>query len=99
VAANLLAADAALPASAVMNVATGEPHTLNGLVETLNGLLGTDLDPVYADERAGDVSASHADISTARRLIGYEPHVDFEAGLRRTIDYLADALALDGART
>jgi nucleoside-diphosphate-sugar epimerase len=99
VAANLLAADAALPGSAVMNIATGEPHTLNGLVETLNGLLGTDFEPVYADERPGDVSASHADISTARRLIGYEPHVDFEAGLRRTIDYLADSLALDSART
>jgi nucleoside-diphosphate-sugar epimerase len=49
-------------------------------------LLGRpDLEPVYKDERAGDVKHSLADLSQARRLLGFEPIVDFDAGLQPTV--------------
>ena len=43
--------------------------------------------PQFAPPRAGDVRESQADITLARKLLGYEPQVDFEEGLRRSIDY------------
>jgi UDP-N-acetylglucosamine/UDP-N-acetyl-alpha-D-glucosaminouronate 4-epimerase len=94
--ANLAAADAPQAAGRVMNVAVGSSHTLNELVSILNELMGTEVEPEYAEHRAGDVAESLADISLARELIGYEPRVDFETGLRRTIDWIAERGAGDG---
>jgi UDP-glucose 4-epimerase len=74
----------------VINVAMNGTHTVGGLVVTLNGLLSTDLEPIYEPRRPGDVPESLADISLARRTLGYEPSVDFESGLRRAIDYIVD---------
>jgi len=86
---NLLAIDAPNAAGRAINVAMQSSHTLNELVATLNQLLGTDLEPRYLPPRAGDVARSMADISLARRLLGYEPQVDFITGLQRTIDWLS----------
>jgi len=61
--------------------------SIDELVETLNALLGTDLDPIYDDPRPGDVRHSHADVSKACDLLGYEPGVSFEAGLQRTVEF------------
>jgi UDP-glucose 4-epimerase len=91
--ANLAAADEEAAAGRVMNIAIGSSHTLNELVTTLRRLTGADVEPVYADPRAGDVPESLADISRARELIGYDPRVEFEDGLRRTIDWIADGRA------
>jgi UDP-glucose 4-epimerase len=99
VSANMLAADAPLAESVAMNVATGTPFTLNELVASLNELLGTDIAPIYGDPRPGDVVASHADIGRARELIGYEPRIDFETGLQRTIDFLSESLAAAQVRS
>jgi len=82
--ANILAAEGDVTGEA-FNVGTGGRVTVNGLVETLNGLLGTDLDPIHDDPRPGDVRHSHADISKAEDLLGYEPAVGFEEGLERTV--------------
>jgi nucleoside-diphosphate-sugar epimerase len=71
----------------VINVATGGRISLNGLYRTLQGLVGTDLEPGYAEPRAGDVRDSQADITRARTLLGYEPIVDLEEGLRRTLEW------------
>lgn len=71
----------------VLNVACGDRATVNELVELLNGYLGTDLDPRYTEPRPGDVRHSQADISRAVEAIGYEPTVDFAAGLRMTVDW------------
>ncbi len=68
------------------NVATGESQSLNELVGMLNTLMGTDVTPDYGDPRAGDVKHSLADISHARDVLGYEPIVGFEEGLRATIE-------------
>ncbi len=82
--ANVLAAEGDVTGEA-FNVGTGGRVTVNGLVETLNGLLETDLDPIHNDPRPGDVRHSHADISKAEELLGYEPSVGFEEGLKRTV--------------
>jgi UDP-glucose 4-epimerase len=88
--ANLAAAHEDAAAGRVMNIAIGSSHTLNELVATLRRLIGAELEAEYADPRPGDVVESLADISRARELIGYDPRVDFEDGLRRTIDWIAD---------
>jgi nucleoside-diphosphate-sugar epimerase len=84
--ANVLAAEGDVTGEA-FNVGTGGRVTVNGLVEALNDELGTDLEPIHDDPRPGDVRHSHADIGKAEALLGYEPEVDFEEGLARTVEY------------
>ena len=84
--ANVLAAEGDVTGEA-FNVGTGGRVTVNELVATLNDHLGTDLDPIHDDPRPGDVRHSHADISKAAELLGYDPEVGFEEGLERTIGY------------
>jgi nucleoside-diphosphate-sugar epimerase len=71
----------------VINVATGGRVSLNQLFQAVRELVGSTLDPVYAPARAGDVKDSQADIGKARRLLGYEPLVPFETGLRKTVEW------------
>ncbi|HKT80786.1 MAG TPA: SDR family oxidoreductase [Vicinamibacterales bacterium] len=71
----------------VINVATGGRISLNELWATMNRLAGTSLSARHVDPRAGDVRDSQADISKAKSLLGYEPTVFLEEGLRRTIDW------------
>ncbi|MBN2476208.1 MAG: SDR family oxidoreductase [Pirellulales bacterium] len=85
--ANLLAADANGVAGRMFNAANGKTTDLLKLIELLNELLGTDIRPTHTEPRVGDVRESLADITQARKLLGYEPLVDFEEGLRRSIDY------------
>lgn len=73
----------------VFNAACGGRATVNELVAELNALLETDIDPIYDDPRPGDVRHSHADISKAEELLGYEPAVGFEEGLERTVEWFA----------
>jgi UDP-glucose 4-epimerase len=87
VAANLQAARAPEAAGSFMNLGCGDRHTLNRLLELLQRILQVEADPQYCDERPGDVKHSQADIAKARRLIGYDPQVSFEEGLRRTVEH------------
>jgi UDP-glucose 4-epimerase len=75
----------------VINVATGGRVSLNQLFNTLRAIIGSDITPVYAEPRAGDVRDSQADITRARALLGYEPLVGFDEGLRRTVAWYRDA--------
>ncbi|MBB76269.1 MAG: LPS biosynthesis protein WbpP [Planctomycetaceae bacterium] len=84
---NLLAADAAGAAGKSFNLAEGGRITLLGLIAALNRHLGTDVQPVHADPRTGDIRDSSADITLARQVLHYEPQVSFDEGLRRSIDY------------
>jgi UDP-glucose 4-epimerase len=97
--ANLAAAVEPAAAGRVMNIAVGSSHTLNQLVGTLRRLLDSDLEPEYGPPRPGDVSESLADVSLARELIGYEPRVDFEEGLQRTIAWIVEQRAAHEARS
>jgi len=85
--ANLLAADAPGVAGRTINAADGRSVNLLKLLEVLNRQLGTNVQPKFAPPRVGDVRESQADITLARKLLEYEPQVDFEEGLRRSIDY------------
>jgi len=85
--ANLLAADAPNVAGRTINAADGRSIDLLKLLDVLNRQLGMNVKPRFDPPRVGDVRESQADITLARRLLGYEPQVDFEEGLRRSIDY------------
>ena len=85
--ANLLAAEAEGVAGRTFNVADGRSINLLRLIEAINRLLGTEVQPRHDAARPGDVRESEADIARARELLGYEPAIDFDEGLRRSIDY------------
>ena len=81
----LRAAEAPGARGEVINVATGGCISLLELFETMKTLTGADVAPVFAEARAGDVRDSQADITKARRILGYEPRVSFPEGLAKTI--------------
>jgi UDP-glucose 4-epimerase len=87
--ANLLAckADPSKAAGEVFNVATGRRVTLNETFKALEPLTSYRGQPKYAPERGGDIKHSLADISKAETGLGYKPIVDFEEGLRRTVEW------------
>jgi nucleoside-diphosphate-sugar epimerase len=86
VAANLLAAGADGVNGEILNVASGRSETVNDLAEVLGRILERPVEKEFLPERTGDVRHSWADVSAARRLLGYEPEVGFEEGLRLTAD-------------
>ena len=75
----------------VINVATGGRISLNQLFKTMREVVGGTVEPTYADPRSGDVRDSQADIAKAQRLLGYQPIVSFEDGLKRTIEWYRTA--------
>jgi UDP-N-acetylglucosamine/UDP-N-acetyl-alpha-D-glucosaminouronate 4-epimerase len=87
--ANLLAckAPAAQVAGKVFNVATGRRITLNETFKILQGLTSYSGSSAYEVERGGDIKHSLADISAAEKHLGYKPTVNFEDGLRRTVEW------------
>ncbi|MDQ5893193.1 MAG: UDP-N-acetylglucosamine/UDP-N-acetylgalactosamine 4-epimerase [Patescibacteria group bacterium] len=70
----------------VYNIAAGDRISLNELIQKINKHLKTSIKPEYAAPRAGDIKDSFADITKARKLLGYEPKVSFEDGLILTIE-------------
>jgi UDP-glucose 4-epimerase len=80
------AATASSANGGVYNVAMGTSITLLDLVRHLNEILGASIEPRFADARTGDIRHSQADISSARRDLGYAPAVSFVEGLRRTLE-------------
>jgi len=83
--ASLRACTAAGAAGSMLNVATGERHTLNETLALLQQIIGSTFKPIYAPPRSGDILHSQADITLARNLLGYQPVVSFEEGLKRTV--------------
>ncbi|MCI0422492.1 MAG: SDR family oxidoreductase [Acidobacteria bacterium] len=84
---NLLACHASGAAGKMYNLACGRRIDLNEVVAQLNGILGTSLEPVYEASRIGDIRHSLAEISRARTDLKYSPSVQFEEGLRMTVDW------------
>lgn len=85
--ANILAATADDVSGETFNIACGAASTLNELVGSLNEILGTAIEPVYAGARLGEIRHSLADVSKAERMLGYAPRFDFKEGLRRTVEW------------
>lgn len=84
-----LAAHATNVQGEVFNIACSAQISVNSLLEAINDILGKDIKPVYDDPRPGDIKYSQADISKAKRLLGYKELVGFKEGLRRTIEYFS----------
>ena len=72
-----------------LNVGTGRRVTLRELVAAINVILGKSLEPEFGPPRAGDVMHSQASLDRIAQVIGYEPVVAFEEGLRRTLAAVA----------
>lgn len=71
----------------VINIATGKRITVAELVAKINLFTGKDIKPVFIDERKGDIKHSLADISKAKRVLGYIPVYTFEEGLKETVSW------------
>ncbi|RJQ54944.1 MAG: SDR family oxidoreductase [Actinobacteria bacterium] len=74
----------------VFNIACGASLSLNQLVLELNEILGSKIKPIYEKERLGDIRRSMADVSKAKRLLGYSPGVDVAQGLALTVEWFRD---------
>ena len=73
-----------------LNVASGKSISLNELATSLNGILGTHIEPEYSATRPGDIQYSEADINLTRQVIGYEPSVSLDQGLRQTVSWFRE---------
>jgi UDP-glucose 4-epimerase len=85
--ANLLACESEAAVGRVLNIACGARYTLNEMLQIMSAALQKSIDPVYTDERPGDVKHSEASIALARELLGYTVRITFHEGLKRTISY------------
>lgn len=75
-----------------INISTVNAVTVNTVVKTITELLEKDIKPVYALPRPGDIKHSLADVSLAKDLIGYEPKISFDQGIRMAIDWYRENL-------
>jgi nucleoside-diphosphate-sugar epimerase len=84
---NLLACERDVEPGSVLNCATGSSVTLNQLLQQLESLANRKIPKRNGPDRSGDIKHSLADISLAKRVLGYSPKVNFAEGLRRTLDW------------
>lgn len=91
--ANLKACSAPKEASGeAFNIAYGGREYLIDIYEALTKALGSDIKPQFAPDRKGDIKHSNADISKAKRLLGYSPDYDFERGLAEALKWYKENL-------
>jgi len=83
----LRACEAPNAAGEAINVACGTRISLNELLRVMNKIVGTNIQAIYEEARAGDVRDSQADITKARELLGYTPNVGLDEGLQHTLDW------------
>lgn len=84
---NLLASRSPEAVGQMMNLATGGQVSLLALVDKINALLGTELEPEFLPAREGDIKHSQAAVDKARDLLDFSPIVNFDEGLRRTVAF------------
>jgi nucleoside-diphosphate-sugar epimerase len=87
----LRACDSAGASGRVFNGGTGARITLNHVISLLAKITAREIRPAYEPARVGDIRDSQAEISLARKVLGYEPKVLFEEGLRRTWEWYSRA--------
>ena len=90
--ANWKAATAPKVHGEAVNISTATAVSVNTVVNTIKELLGKAIRPTYAPPRPGDIKHSLADVSLAKKVIGYEPTVSFDEGIRRAIDWYKENL-------
>ena len=82
------AAEAAGGSGRIFNVAASAPATVNDVAAAIGAVLGKPVEKTFAPPRVGDIRDSWADVTAAREVLGWEPTVDLEDGLRRTVETL-----------
>jgi nucleoside-diphosphate-sugar epimerase len=87
----LRACEASGASGLVFNGGTGARITLNQVLKMLERITGKIIQAKYDGPRNGDIRDSQADVSLARKILGYEPRVLFEEGLKRTWDWYKQA--------
>jgi UDP-N-acetylglucosamine/UDP-N-acetyl-alpha-D-glucosaminouronate 4-epimerase len=95
----LRACEASGASGKVFNAGTGQRIALNGVIKLLERVTGKKIQAMYQPARSGDILHSQADISLARRVLGYEPRVHFEEGLRRTWEWYRGAYGRESEGT
>ncbi|MGZ8921520.1 MAG: NAD-dependent epimerase/dehydratase family protein [Limisphaerales bacterium] len=83
----LLAAEKSEAMGRVFNVGNGEPTSVLDLLNSLNRINGTAIEPDFQPRRSGEIQFSCADISAAKEYLGFAPKVSLEAGLKETLDF------------
>jgi UDP-glucose 4-epimerase len=71
----------------VVNIASGKEVSMKQVVDAIGSLMGYNKPYVYKETRIGDVSRHLADISRAKELMGWEPKVSFDEGIRKTVEW------------
>ena len=90
--ANLRACHSEKAPGHVVNIACGKRYTLNELLHLLENILEMPANARYEESRPGDVKHSLASIDLAGKVLGYEPRISFEDGLRKTVAWYQDRL-------
>jgi nucleoside-diphosphate-sugar epimerase len=91
--ANILGLTTKRTAGEVFNVGTGKPVTINRLVEILQKITDTaELKPEYTKPRTGDVKYSYGDITKIKKLLGFEPKIGLEDGLKELVNWSKNRL-------
>jgi nucleoside-diphosphate-sugar epimerase len=85
--ANILAGEAPDASGEAFNVGCGDRISLLEVIATLESIVGKRLERRHSPNRGGDVAHTLADVSKAKRLMGYSPLVGFADGFRRTVEY------------
>jgi UDP-glucose 4-epimerase len=75
----------------IFNIAAGSPASVNAVADAIGRILGKPVERCFAPPRPGEIRDSWADVTAAKKTLGYEPTVDLEEGLRRTIEHLGVA--------
>ena len=91
--ANLLAGRSPDATGEVFNVGCGSRVSLLAIIASLERLVGRPLQRNHTPGRAGDVAHTLADVSKAKRLLGYTPLVSFDDGLQRTFEFFKGGVA------
>lgn len=92
--ANISAALSPGIAGNIYNIASGKRHNLIFLTDALKQILASEIDPVFEKPRKGDILHSYADISAADRDLQFKPQIEFESGLKSTVEWYASAINL-----
>jgi len=71
----------------IYNIGTGVETSVQQIVDTIKELLEIELEPIYADERVGEIKRISLDATKAKEQIGWYPKYNFRSGLKKTIEY------------
>jgi len=74
----------------IFNVACGNQFSLNNVIKLLQNYSNINTEPIYGEDRQGDIKHSKASIEKIMKFCGYNPRINFEEGLKISLRYYAD---------